>query len=281
MLISEILLNFLIYLNIYWYLAPVAIIPAGYYVFVKIFAFPLASNKIHEFVIFAKPEKLIVKKVSARYIPFFIWKKGIYWFGKPAQDVNSLNRFHFFLEGLNQELTQQIRRDGKINDILANRGKHKQITNHTIRLPLKLKAHLHRHYTITLDPQSNLCQITKASSPQSFKLNLWHSVGLVMQHEVEKTVESENNSGIQLAALTTESVIQQIQYVQEFSYYSSSYAFNLFQKIRNTERNFITWLSGSIDPKIILLIVILGGAVAAIYFGMNGLKPTLPPMPTG
>ena len=181
---------------------------------------------------------------------------------------------------MNQELTQQVRRDGKINDILANRSKHRQIANHVVRLPIQIKKHLHRHYTITIDPQSSLLQITPVLEPQPFKINLWHTIGIVMQHEVEKVAETETSGGVRLAALTTESIIQQIQYVQEFSYYSSTYAYNLFQKIRNTERNFITWLSGAIDPKIILLIVILGGAIAAIYFGMNGMKPTLPPMPT-
>lgn len=282
--VFEIIINILVYINLYWYVFPVIFIPGVYYIFLKIFAFPLSSNKSHDFIIITRPEKAIIKKVLTRSHPFFTLKKGLYWFSTPCSDINTNNKYHIYIEGINQDVTQMERRDNKLDDMLQTRISVKQIGNHQIRIPLKIKDHLHRHWTITLEPTKKLAVLTPVDKPQPFKLSLYHSLGIYIQEDVEVEKEQEvesGNAGQVLIALTTETLVQQINYVQSYAYFSSSSAFNLWKRRLRIDQMFVTWLKGSMDPRIMAAFVLLIAGISAVVVMSIFMKPELPPMPTG
>lgn len=279
----EIFINILIYINLYWYIIPLIFGIGLYYVFIKIFTFPLASNKGHEFVIIARPENVEIKKVSNRYYPFFEFKKGMYWFSTPCNDVRSLNKYHVYIEGLNQDVTAMERREGKLGDMMQTKLTTKQLKKHQVLLPKLIKEHLNQHFSITVDPIKKLAQITPTNQKQPFKVSLYHTIGIYIQEqqqvEEEKEVEG-SNSGMVLTAITTESVITQIKHIQSYSYFSSSSAHTLYKKIRKIDENFITWVKGAMDPKILATMVLLMAAIAVPIIWMLFMKPDIGEMPT-
>lgn len=281
--IGEIILNILVYLNLYWYYVPIAFLGGLYYVFIKIFTFPLASNKGQEFIIIARPENVVIQKVTNRYYPFFQFRKGLYWFSTPCNDIGSLNKYHIYIEGLNQDVTDRTRREGKIGDILQVNLGIKQTKKHQILLPKLIKQHLNRHYTITIDPERKLAQIAPSKNQQPFKISLYHTVGIYIQEEQEKEQEIENsgsNSGAILTAITTESVITQLRHIQEYAYFSANSALSQYKKARAIDSNFMTWVKGTMDPKIMATMVLLMTAIAIPIIFMIFFKPDIGEMPT-
>lgn len=278
------LFNILIFINLYWYIIPPIFIPAIYYVFIRIFSFPLTPNKSHEFIIITRPEKATIKKVASRYHPFFSFKKGLYWFSTPCNDINSYNKYHIYIEGINQDVTEMNdRRSSKLDDILQTKLTIKQISGHQVKLLKNLKNHLNRHYTLTLEPNQKLAVLTPVKEPQPFKLSLYHTLGIYIQENQEVQMEEEIGSGNAkqiLRAITTETVIKQIKYVQGYTYYSSSSAFNLLKKRLKIDNYFPIWLTGSTDPKLLATFIIMIAAIASIVLLSFAFKPTLAPMPT-
>ncbi|QDI73995.1 hypothetical protein QIT55_gp09 [Nitrosopumilus spindle-shaped virus] len=273
---EEIPIFFQIFIAIYlyWYVVVAAFIPGIYYPMTKIFAFPLASNKPQEFVIMAKPEKVVVKKVSNRLHPFFAFKKGLYWFSSPCSDVENFNQYHVYIEGINQDVTNMNeRRESKLDDIIQNDSKEKQVTSHTIRLPLKIKDHFHRHYALTIDPVKKIAVLTKTRNAQPFKLSFYHTLGIYLQTEeqVEKEIEGSASGGQNLTQLTNQTVVQQIKYVQNYTYFSSSSAFNLWKKRKLIDSLYVTWLKGSQDPKLMAALILAMAGVAVVFIMMFGL----------
>lgn len=262
----------LILLNLYWYVFLLSFFPACYYIFNRIIAFPLAPNKAHEFVIIARPEKVTIKKVANRIHPFFHFKKGLYWFSAPASDVNNFNKYHVYIEGINQDVTEMERRESKLDDMLQNNSKAKQVIGHRIRIPKRIKDHLNQHYTLTLDIERKLAVLTKVKERQPFKISLYHSLGIYIQEneEVEKEMENEGSGGQTLVQLTNQTVVQQIKHVQGYSYFSSNSAFNLWKKRIKIELLFVAWLKGSTDPRLMSALIIGGSIVAVIALLMFG-----------
>lgn len=262
---------------------PPVFIPAFYYIFIKIFSFPLASNKAHEFILITRPEKIIIKKIKSRYYQFFEFKKGLYWFGTPCNDIDNMNKYHVFIEGLNQDVTDAERKDGKMGNIIETKLSVKQLQNHQILLPKRIKEHLNRHYTLTIDPLHKICQIAPTNTPQPFKINMYHTLGIYLQEQqIAEEVESGSASGekILLNAITTEQVLKQIKHIQSYSYFSSSSAFSLYQSIRKIDTNFITWVKGAADPKLLAAVIILAAGGALAVLAMYMLRPDIGPMPT-
>ena len=285
---GEIILNILVYMNIYWYLVPFSFVGALYWVFVKVITFPLASNKGQEFVILTRPENVIIQKVVNRFYPFFQFKKGLYWFSTPCSDIGSNNKYHVYIEGLNQDVSEiGQRRDGKLGDLMHTKMHLKQTKKHQILLPKLLKKHLHRHYSLTIDPVNKMAQLQPEVEKQPFKISLWHTLGVYIQEEKEVQTEQEiegsasNNQKYVLNAITTESVITQMKYIQGYSYFSSDSAHAVYKGIKSIESNFITWVKGTMDPKIMAIMILMMAAVAIPVIFMVFLKPDLGPMPTG
>lgn len=286
--LGDIVLNILVYMNMYYYIAPIIFVPGIYYIAMKMLFFPLISRKTHEFIIIAKPESVVIKKIAHRYHPMFSWKNGMYWFSKPCHDVENTNQYQVFMEGLNQSVTSMERLQNKCSDLMRNKTKVKQLSGHQIRIPRNLKGHLHRHYVLILDPINDLAQLKPVDEKQSFRVNFTHTLGIFVQEnntiETEQPNETNENATqiVQTVALTTQSVMQQIAYVQENSNFSSHYAYTLWKTIRNVDRNFMTWVKGSLDPKVIAIFLMLAGGIAAIYLVMHLMNPqtALGPMPT-
>lgn len=256
----------LIWLNLYWYVFLLTFIPAMYYIFNRLIAFPLAPNKPHEFMIIAKPEKVKIQKVANRIFPFFTFKKGLYWFSSPCGDVENFQKYHVYIEGINQSVVDMERRESKLDDILQTDAKGKQIIGHQIRVPIKIKDHLHRHYALTLDKNKKLAILTKTSKRQPFKISLYHTLGIYIQEdeEVEQELEHESSTnGQTLIQLTNQTVVQQINFVQNYSYFSSSTSFNIWKKRRKLEMLFVSWLKGSADPRLMAALII-GGSILAV-----------------
>ena len=281
----EIIVNIFIYMNMYWYVIVFTFVPALYYILLNFFQFPLLTNKIHELVIIMTPEKIKIKKITARYMPFFNFKNGIYWFDIPCSDIDSLNQIHTYIAEVNQPITKMERRKNKVNDLITNQSKIKQLSGHKLLLLRNFKKHLHRHYTLTIDAEQNIYKLTPTDIAQPLKINFYHSIGVYIQKSVEQPKEQviESSGGnLILQAITTQTILQQVQYVQEHSYYSSNFAFNLLRKIIRIERNYMMYVLGSIDPKIIAVIIAMVGMIAGGYLLMTMLSPAnmLGDMPT-
>ena len=100
--IGNIILNILVYLNLYgMYVTPTFALGL-YYAIMRIFANPLATTNPHELVIIAAPSRVYVTKVTSRYLPFFTFKKGAYWFADPVSDGH--NKYHVYIDGVNQPI---------------------------------------------------------------------------------------------------------------------------------------------------------------------------------
>lgn len=270
----------------------VALVPITYYVWLKIFSFPLITRKPHEILLILTPEKLKIKKIKSRLYPFFAFKKGLYWFSDPFEDVESNNQFHVYIEGINQSLGDMSedgtlkRRANKIDELTTNTEKINEVTGHSILLPKNIKAHMHRHYQIVLDPMSHKLQITPTKTPQSLRYSFWHTIGFAIQSVEQVEQETELESGGQnqqkliLTDLTTQVIINKIKFIQEYKYYSSFSAYTLLRKIRRANLNFVRWVMGSINPMIIVLLIMVFGGIALVYFGMPFLTPDIGEMPT-
>ena len=102
--------------------------------------------------------------------------------------------------------------------------------------------------------------------------------------EAEGTNESGSNT--QLVALTTQTILQQIGAVQENTNFSASYAAKILKTVSGLERNWLSFLSGAMDWKIIAVLAIAAVAVVMVFMfggGIGGGDPmaALGPRPTG
>lgn len=290
---GNLFLDILIYLDIYGIYILVALVPASYYIWLKIFSFPLITRKSHELLLLITPEKLVIKKIKSRLYPFFAFRKGLYWFSKPFDDVDSNNQFHVYIEGINQSLGDLdedgnlVRRKNKIDELTTNTEKINEITGHSVKIPRNIKGHMTRHWQIVIDPVSHKLQITPTDKPQSLKYSFYHTVGIALQTTVttEKHEELENESGgnnqkLILTSLTTQVIINKIKHIQEYKYFSSFSAYTLLRKIRRANFNFVRWVLGSIDPRLLILLIMVFGGIALVYFGMKAFTPDIGEMPT-
>lgn len=289
---GNLIMDLLVYLNIYGIYILVAFVPATYYIWLKIFSFPLITRRSHELLLIITPEKLVIKKIKSRLYPFFAFRKGLYWFSDPFEDVNSNNQFHVYIEGVNQSLGDMEedgtlkRRKNKIDEITSNTEKINEITGHSVKIPKNIKGHMHRHYQIVLDPMTHKLQIFPTDTPQSLKYSFYHSVGFTIQSQVETHDEIEMETAspgkqkLILTDLTTQVIINKIKYIQEYKYYSSFSAYNLIRKIRRANLNFVRWTLGSMDPRLLILLIAVLGSIALVYFGMKAFTPDIGEMPT-
>ena len=279
----------------YGYYILVAIVPVSYYIWLKIFSFPLITRKPHELLLIITPEKLKIKKIKSRLYPFFTFCKGLYWFSDPFEDVESNNQFHVYIEGVNQSLGDMSkdgtlkRRSNKIDELTTNTEKINEIKGHGVLLPRNIKGHLHRHYKIILDPIAHKLQIFPTDKTQSLNYSFWHTIGFAIQTEEptehqETEVEMESGGQIKqkllLTDLTTQIIINKIKFIQEYKYYSSFSAYTLLRKIRRANTNFVRWVLGSMNPMILLLLIFIFGGIALVYFGLPLITPKLGEMPT-
>jgi hypothetical protein len=236
-----------------------------------------------------KPEGVTVKKIKARLTPFFYFKKGCYWFDEPVEDVGSLNKFHLYIEGFNQPITKTERNKEKIHDILKEIVIPPQIKTHRIWIPKNIKAHIHKHYIIIISPDGKLLEIQPTDKRQPLSLGIWHTLGVYQQKEIrvpneDSEIGTSSKSQLQLVQLTTQVVVEQVKFASQVRNFSSHYTYLLSKKIQRIEKYWISWVSGSIDPKVMIALITmigLGAAIFLIMYVFGNPKAMLGPMPTG
>lgn len=284
---GSLIFDILVWINIYGIYILIGFVPSVYYIWLKIFSFPLITRKSHELLLMLNPENLKIKKIKSRELPFFKWKKGIYWFSEPFENdepEQSKNLFHIYINGINQSLAETERRENKADELITYTDKLKALSNHAILFPKNLKAHMTRHWIITLEPISKRYKLTPVKERQNHRYSFYHTIGFQIQ-EIQKSeseIETENSSSpnVVFTQLTTQTILKKLKYIQEYSNFSSFFAYSLSRKIKRINSSFVLWILGSIDPRLLIILIVALGSIALVYFGMPLLTPKLGPMPT-
>lgn len=287
--IGNVVLNILVYLNLYGYYVTPTFALGLYYAIVRIFANPLVTRNPHELVIIAAPNRVYIAKVVSRYLPFFTHKKGAYWFSNPVTD--GFNKFHVYIDGINQPITNLERSESKVNDLITNREYIKQVKSHNPFLIRKMS--FGKNFALVIDPSAPAgqnAQLIRTKEPQPFRLRLLVRFGIYIK--VKQEIESEDgssngNSNSRLVQLTTQTILQQVNTVQENSNFSASYASKILKTLSGLEKNWLNYLSGAFDWKIILVLAIAAVAVVMVFVfsgsmgGGGDPLAALGPKPTG
>lgn len=201
--------------------------------------------------------------------------------------VNPVNQLHVFTHAVNQPIYDMERRDTKVDEILNNDPKLKKISGHGIWIMQNPKAHFHRHYQLIINPNHTLYTIVPVKNRQQFSMGFWHSIGIVLQKEVEieqKELEVGGSGGegkhLEQILVTSHVVLQHMKQVQDYQNFSASRAYMLLKRRAKIEEQFIYWITGSINP---IIFVVLGGAVAiiaALYLFLGHPPPATPGGPS-
>lgn len=281
---DNMLMNILVLMDQYWVYFTALFGPASYYIFLKIFTFPLITRKSHDFVLIASPESVKIKKITSRVAPFFSFKRGLYWFSDSSEDESSMNRYSIYLEGINQPITETTRNNSKVHDVPHVYKLPRQISGHKIILPIKIKEHLNRHFKLILNAQSGKIRLEPTSERQPLRVSFYHTMGISIEtlEVIPQEIESETTSGKQVQVqLTTQLMMRQLKTTSETNNFSSAYAYSTWKYALGAEQSIVGNLSGAIDPKIVVLLLALMGIGAAVFFMFYYSSPTnvLGPMP--
>lgn len=204
--------------------------------------------------------------------------------------VKPVNQLLIFSHAINQPIHQMERRKSKVDEILNNNPNPKKMAGHGVWLMQNPKLHFHRHYQIVIDKTGTQYVMVPVKDRQQFSIGFWHSIGIIKQTEVEVETDQElggSNGGgkkrLMQTALTTHIILEQIKEVQDYQNFSASRAFMLLKRRARIESSFASWITGSVDPKLLMaLIVLLGGAAAiflVLHMGAGGGTPA-PTAPT-
>ncbi len=280
---DNMLMNILVIMNLYPGYFAALFVPATYYIFLKIFTFPLITRKSHEFVIMASPESVKIKKITSRILPFFNFRKGLYWFSESSEEENGYNKYSIYLEGINQPITEVTRNNNKVHDLTHAYKIPRQVSTHKIVLPTRIKEHLNRHFKLTLNAQTGKIRLEPTSERQPLRVSFYHTLGIVIEtlETVPQEIELGGGTNTKQIQLTTQLMMQQLKATSETSNFSSSYAYETFREHVGANQNIVGNLSGAMDPKIIVLLLALMGIGGAAFFMMYYSNPTnvLGPIP--
>lgn len=286
---DNMMINILVMIEMYWVYFTILFGPATYYIFLKIFTFPLITRKAHEFVLILSPESVKIKKIVMRVEPFFSFKKGLYWFAESADDENSTNKYTIYLEGINQPITEVKRNPNKLHDVTHVYRLPKQIASHKILLPIRLKEHLNRHFRIIINSDTGKLRLEPTKERQPLRVSFYHTLGIFIEsvEKIEKPMEVSNEipvsqGSLKLVQLTSQLMLRELKNSSESNNFSSSFTYQAFKLHLASEFSIVGNLSGSIDPKLIIMLIALMGVGAAIFFMFYYSNPTnvLGPMPT-
>lgn len=214
--------------------------------------------------------------------------------------VNPVNTLHIFYHSVNQEVYDTTRRDTKTREILHGNSNRKllRLRKHSVWLMQNLKAHFHRHYVLITNPTFTEYQLLPVKDRQQFGYGFWHSLGIrftMIQEEEKKQEEEETSSSntsnqelVLLPPLSMSQVIQTIRFGQSYQNFSANKMYNiLFERRAPLERNFWSWITGSLTKEELMLIFVMVGAVASIaliFLMFHGSPPPSAPgtpAPTG
>lgn len=206
---------------------------------------------------------------------------------KKAMEITPNNQIHIFTHAVNQPVYRMERRQTKLDELLNNDPKPKKLGKHGIWLMNYPRLHFHRHFQLIVDPSGTLYKIIPVKEKQQFGIGFWHSLGIVLQKEVETEEETEMSSGggkakqLVSTTVTTNTVIQMIQQVGDNQNFSASQAYRILKRRANIEENFTSWITGGLSKQVFMMIIVLAGAVASIamifMFLHNGGSTSMPP----
>jgi hypothetical protein len=279
------LMDILVLLDQFWYLFTALFVPSTYYIFLKIFAFPLITRKSHEFIIVATPENVKIKKAISHITPFFAFKNGLYWFSNGFKDRDSQNRYVVYCEGINQAVTEVQRNRNKLHDVLYVPKLPKQVAAHKILVPTKLRDHLKRHYLLTINTDDMSVRLEPTKERQPLRVSFYHTLGIQIEYaqQVGRSVELEAAAGKTMQVqLTAQLVMSYLKITAETRNFSSGFAYDLWRRVNRSLDSIVRRIEGSIDPKIIILLMVMLGLGAAIFliFYLSSPETILGPMPT-
>lgn len=271
--------NILIYIQLYfsqyWYVLFPAIFGAIPLVLVRTFAMPLLTRVPHELVIIFSPRRATVLKVVSRYLPYFVHKQRLYWFDEPHQVGNNI--LHIYFEGVNQPITHLERIPHKESNILSLREYYNQTKSHHIILPPSLKS-FGREWALIINDTTKKVELKTAreagvKGKQFYKIGLLKRIGVFRVKQIEAQGSNSSASAkAELVTVTVQSIQQKLGDVVKDNNFSSRLAYKIIKKTRKIETDWIMMLTGAMDMKIVivlLMIVLLG---VAGYFIMDSLN---------
>jgi hypothetical protein len=284
----------LVTLNLYWiYILP-AVLLGGIFGLMRMFTMPLLTRNPHELVIIFGSSKAKVYKVVGRYLPFFLTKKGAYWFSDAAPLGHNL--LHVYFEGVNQPVYALKRNVDKESHIMSHRENITQIKGHTVLIPPSMRTFA-RNWVLIIKygtpadkdkPAPITVELKTAKSvglgKQPYKLGLFKRIGV---YQVSQQVAEGANASKQLQTITVQNVIEKVGGNVKGMNFSSSFSGRLIKNVRRVERNWQMLLTGGFDMRVILVMIVMFGIIAMAYLlflAPNApLSPQaqLPPPPPG
>lgn len=311
------LLDVLIFFWVYkFFIIPSVAIGATMYL-VRIFAFPLLSRNPCELVVIMGPDRVKIKRVKERLLPYFLHRKGAYWF----TDAKTLTK----VEGVKKKTATRPKkpsRFAKKQNVLEMPEVTAETQESESRIPFaQNKIHVYvdavnqpvydlvrmenkitditsahgmarqvKSHSIQIPPSfasftknwvlkiySDHCELEATKIKQPFKVSFLTRLGVVLVGK-EQAVESGNASDV-LQSVTVQTVMQKIGSIEQNANFSASWMFQCIKAVNLLEKNWMRYLTGAMDMRF-LLVVIGVIAVIAMYVLFVG-PPTLPPPPAG
>jgi hypothetical protein len=193
--------------------------------------------------------------------------------------VRPINQVHIFSHPINQPIHNMKRREAKIGEITHNNNNPRRLKGHGIWIMQNPRLHFHRHYQLIVDHTSTFYKLIPVKQRQQFSIGFWHSLGIIVQKEVEvegKEIEVEGgtSAGKQLVqqTITTQVIAQQMSEILDYPNFSASRMFTILKRRAKIESpyGFEAWISGKFDMRIILLLAGMLGVVACIFLFLHG-----------
>lgn len=291
----------LVTLNLYWvYILP-AVLIGGVFGFLRLFTMPLLTRNPHELVIILGANKAKIYKVVSRHLPFFLTKRGAYWFSEPKALGHNL--IHVYFEGINQPVYELKRNPDKESHVMSHRDNIVSIKSHTVIIPPGVSSFT-RNWVLVIksekvgapvkvgEKMEQAENITIKLVPakvvglgkQPYKIGFFKHIGVYRL--TEATAEGANTSASkELQSVTVQTIIEKVGGTAKGMNFSSSFSFRLIRNVRRIERNWQLMLTGGFDPRIILALIIMLGMIAMAYFLFLSpdapFSAKLPPPPPG
>jgi hypothetical protein len=258
----------------------------AYLVVVRLLAFPLITRNPHELVVLLGANKATIRSVVDKHLPFFTLKKGAYWYGDGLQCEG--NTLHVYTENVNQPVHTLKRMPNKEVDVMRYKNTSqwaaRQTKPHKVLLPPLTRKVFVRDYVLILKKDTAELVPAKDSGlkgKQPYKIGFFRRLGVYEMAENEKAVESTNASDV-VQSVTVQTVLQKIGNIHQHTNFSSVAALTIINKVRRDDRHLVRRLTGSMDPRLIMAIVMIAGIAAIGLMMWFVFKPdvsSLPPPP--
>lgn len=283
------------YFSQYWYILFPAMGSSIPMILIKVFAFPLLTRNPAELILIFGSKKVTVLRRTSSYLPYFVHKQRLYWFGEPHEVGN--NRLHLYFEGINQSITRLERNQDKEKDMISLREFFKQTSPHNVRIPPSMKSFIRSWVLIIHEDEReitdkdgkakkvpNVWIELKTSREMKLPQKQYYTIGVLKRIGIYRVknqiVEAENASGVakqELVTLTVQAVMEKLGDVVKGTNFSSRLAFKILKRTRDLELHWTQWLLGEFDWRLIMILLLVIVAFVGIFFISNSFSPGAPP----